>query len=99
MGASNTLKIECDYFKDGKRCPKVYILPDDPKLNTPGVENTISTVDAMGNKLYFCGKEHMVMHWGDLIKAGAGKERMKNAANLHIVQNSGQAEDLNLEEE
>ena len=76
MGASNTLRIQCDYFDGkGKQCPKAFILPDDPAKNTKGVENTISTVDAHGNKLYFCGALHLVAHWVAWLKATPKEEK------------------------
>ena len=70
MGISNTTKIVCDYTdKDGKACGKSFLLPDDPKLNTKGVEHTVSSTDAYGKILYFCGPLHMVAHWVNFIKA------------------------------
>lgn len=68
MGISSTTKIVCDYSKDGKPCGKIFLLPDDPKFNTPGVENTCSVVLADGRRLYFCSILHMVAFGVNIIK-------------------------------
>lgn len=68
MGASNTLIIKCDYVKDGRPCGKTFLLPDDPKLNSPGVEHTVCMTLADGRKLWFCSMLHAVAFGVEHIK-------------------------------
>lgn len=98
MGLTSTTYLKCDYVKDGKPCKKRFVLPDDPKFNTPGVENTVSSKDANGNTLFFCGALHLAAHWLNVHKKQeAEKESAKKV--VAIVESTAATvpEDLSLE--
>jgi hypothetical protein len=64
-----TTILKCDYVKDGKPCGKTFHLPDPPAIPTAGVEFTVSSKDAHGGTLFFCGPLHLVAYWVDFIKS------------------------------
>jgi hypothetical protein len=98
MGLTSTTYLKCDYVNNGKPCKRVFVLPDDPAKNSKGVEFTVSSKDANGETLFFCGALHLAAHWLDVHKRQEAdtKEREKVTA---IVENSATTmpEDLSLE--
>jgi hypothetical protein len=69
MGLTNTAILKCDYVQGGKPCGKVFVMPEDPRQNTPGTENTVSIVIAKTNqRLYFCSMLHAVAFGVNWIK-------------------------------
>ena len=95
MGLSSTTIITCD-LRGKKPCNKRFLLPDNPKLNTPGVENTVSTKDALGNTLFFCSPLHMVAHWVEFIKNTPQTEEPPQAPDNVIPFNGKLAASLSL---
>ena len=69
MGISSTTELKCDYVKEGKKCGKVFFVPDPPSVPTKGVENSVRVIDANGTPLFFCSWLHLVAHGVQFIKA------------------------------
>jgi hypothetical protein len=80
VALSSTTKITCDYVdKDGKRCPKVFLIPDPPAKPTPGFETVLRVIDINGveHAKSFCGWLHLVAFGAAWLKATPKDEPKK----------------------
>ena len=62
-------RVECDFEKEGKKCPKSFILHDNPEENVKAVADIIQIILAGGQKLWFCNAAHALMWLVRYVKA------------------------------
>jgi hypothetical protein len=89
MSLEITHTIICDLKSCGKRLP-LLSPPADP---FPGIENTVSTRDALGSELFFCCPLHMVKYWVEFIKATPEPPKEKPKSTI-VVPTESQMEKL-----